>query len=244
MTTKLGRLYIGTSGYQYDHWRGKFYPKDLPKSAWFKYYADRFDTVEINNTFYNLPEEATFKKWRGAAPKGFTYALKYSRYGTHMKRLKDPASHLDNFVPRAKLLGPRLGPILVQLPPNWHADPERLDAFLGAAPRALRWCVEFRDKSWLVSDIFDVLRKYAAALCIHDMIDDHPRELTSDWTYMRFHGDHYEGSYSGQALWGFARFIINRLLDGIDVYAYFNNDQRAFAPQNATRLREMIEDKL
>lgn len=117
--------HIGTSGYQYDHWEGPFYPKGLPKKQWFAHYAGIFDTVEINNTFYNLPSEKTFRSWRGAAPRGFLFVLKFSRYGTHMKKLKDPADSIGAFLDRARLLEDRLGPILVQLPPNWRADPER-----------------------------------------------------------------------------------------------------------------------
>ena len=147
MSRYQGELRIGTSGYHYDHWKGVFYPEDLPKTEWFSYYARQFDTVEINNTFYRLPEATTFEAWRRQAPKGFCYALKFSRYGSHIVRLKKPRDTIGKFLKRADRLGEFLGPILVQLPPNWKADPERLAAFLKAAPNDYRWAVEFRDRS-------------------------------------------------------------------------------------------------
>ncbi len=179
MARRPGKLRIGTSGYQYDDWRGRFYPKTLPKSAWFAHYAEHFDAVEINATFYRLPEAATFERWRDAAPKGFCYALKFSRYGTHLKRLKDAADTIGLFIERARLLGPSLGPILVQLPPRWRVNVARLAAFLEAAPKQYRWAVEFRDPSWLCEDIYALLRKHRAALCIHDLIEQHPRVRTT-----------------------------------------------------------------
>jgi uncharacterized protein YecE (DUF72 family) len=237
MARRRGKLRIGTSGYQYDDWRGLFYPEDLPKSAWFAYYAQRFDAVELNATFYRLPEAATFERWREAAPKGFCYALKFSRYGTHLKRLKEPADTIGLFIERARLLGPSLGPILVQLPPRWHVDPDRLDAFLEAAPKRYRWAVELRDPSWLCEDVYALLRKHGAALCVHDLIERHPRVRTADWVYLRFHGDEYTGSYSPQALSAAARRIRVHLADGHDVYAFFNNDIGGHAVRNAADLR-------
>lgn len=236
-----GTLRIGTSGYQYDHWRGPFYPDDLPKSRWFEHYAGRFDTVEVNNTFYHLPGADTFERWRAAAPAGFCYALKYSRYGTHMKRLKDPEAHLGRFLEAARGLGPALGPILVQLPPRWRADPERLAAFLDAAPGDCRWTVEVRDERWLCDEVFAVLESHGAALCIHDMLPDHPRRLTADWVYLRFHGDHYQGSYSSAFLAARAEEIRADLAAGRDVYAYFNNDEAGHAVRNASELKALLE---
>jgi uncharacterized protein YecE (DUF72 family) len=235
-----GELRVGTSGYQYRHWRGDFYPKALPLSTWFEHYSSRFDTVEINNTFYNLPEPDHFDRWRQAAPPGFRFALKYSRYGTHMKKLKEPAPVLETFLERAERLRTRLGPILVQLPPHWGADVERLDAFLRVAPRRHRFAVELRDPRWLSQEVFDVLRGRGAALVIHDRIPDHPVLLTADWTYLRFHGQDYGGSYSPQALSGQGRRIRRWLGEGHDVYAYFNNDVGGHAPRNAADLRRYV----
>lgn len=236
-----GTLRIGTSGYQYDHWKGVFYPEDIPKNRWFDHYARHFDTVEINNTFYQLPQESTFDGWHEQAPAGFCYALKFSRYGSHLKRLKDPQGPIDKFIRRAERLKSFLGPILVQLPPHWNVNAERLAAFLEAAPKTYRWAVEFRDPSWLCEEIYAILQEHQAALCIHDMIDDHPRRITADWTYLRFHGDHYTGSYSYQFLSAQAQRIRESLAGGLDVFAYFNNDQHGYAVQNAADLKRYLQ---
>ncbi|MGQ4878549.1 DUF72 domain-containing protein [Billgrantia sp. LNSP4103-1] len=241
---RQGRLRIGTSGYQYRHWKDRFYPGVLAQKEWFGYYAEQFDTVEINNTFYNLPQAATFDKWKEAAPSSFEYALKFSRYGSHMKRLKDPEQSLDAFLEVAQRLGEHLGPILVQLPPNWKSRPERLDAFLAEAPNSYRWAVELRDADWLNDEVYDVLRGHRAALCLHDMLERHPRVFTTDWTYLRFHGHHYAGSYSRQYLVAEANRVAELLHEGCDVYAFFNNDQKAHAPRNALDLRRFVNDRL
>ncbi|HWP26835.1 MAG TPA: DUF72 domain-containing protein [Xanthobacteraceae bacterium] len=234
------RLRVGTSGYQYDHWRGVFYPADLPKSQWFAFYARHFDTVEINNTFYRLPGPHVFDAWAAAAPPRFLYALKFSRYGTHRKRLRDPARLIELFLSRARRLKSCLGPVLVQLPPRWQANAERLEAFLAAVPQPPRWVIEFRDPSWLSEPIFALLAKYKVALCVHDMIPDHPRRLTADFTYLRFHGRAYGGSYTPQQLAAQARRIRGYLADGIHVYAYFNNDAGGHAVRNALDLRRYV----
>jgi len=240
---RRGVLRVGTSGYQYDHWVGVFYPPDLPRSRWFEHYAQRFDTVEINNTFYGLPGEDTFDSWRRRAPEGFCYALKFSRYGSHIKRLRDPADTIGVFLERARRLGDGLGPILVQLPPRWRADPERLDAFLEAAPPEHRWAVEFRDADWLREPVLKVLRKHGAALVVHDMIEKHPQAVTADWVYLRFHGpeERYRGDYPHQALAAWARRIEEYLSVGLDVYAYFNNDWGGHAAFDAADLRRYVE---
>jgi len=240
------RLHVGTSGYQYDDWKGPFYPEDVPKRRWFEHYASTFDTVEVNSTFYHLQKPETFDDWRERAPADFGYALKLSRYGTHQKRLKDPEQWIGTFLEGAEHLNDRLGPILVQLPPKWRADPARLDDFLSAAPERHRWAVEFRDPSWLCQEVYDLLRAHDAALVIHDLIDDHPREITAGWVYLRFHGPNagepYQGAYSPQALSGAARRIRRHLDEGRDVYAYFNNDVDANAPSNALDLRRYVEE--
>lgn len=233
-------LRIGTSGWQYDHWQGLFYPPGLTRRAWFDHYAAHFDTVEINNTFYRLPAPAVFEDWRERAPAGFLYAVKVSRFATHLKHLLDPESTLGLFAARAELLGPHLGPVLVQLPPRWAPDPGRLSAFLDAAPRSWRFTVEVRDPRWLVPEVYSVLVDHGAALCIHDRIDRHPRELTTDWTYVRFHGGRRDGGYEPQALSAWASWIAARLADGIAVYAYFNNDLGGHAIRDAEALRRYL----
>jgi len=237
---RRARAYIGASGYQYGHWRGVFYPETLPKKQWFEHYSRNFDTVEINNTFYRLPDASTFDAWREEAPRNFCYALKFSRYGSHLKCLKDAESTIGRFMRRAKRLGPHLGPILVQLKPHWGLDLDRLCGFLRAAPMERRWAFEFRDPAWLCDEVFGLLRKHNAALCIHDMLEEHPYELTTGWVYLRFHGDHYGGSYSHQFLAACAKRIATHLGDGLDVYAYFNNDAQGCAVRNALDLSRYV----
>ena len=236
-----GNIRIGTSGYQYKHWRDVFYPKDLPQKRWFEYYAERFDTVEINNTFYHLPAAETFDDWHRRAPSGFCYALKFSRYGTHLKHLKQPDSTIPLFLDRAERLNDRLGPILVQLPPAWKCDLPRLSAFLDAAPKQHRWAVEFRNPTWLNDGVYALLRRHNTALCIHDLIPNHPHVLTADWLYLRYHGASAEGGdYSHQALTAQADFIQRHVADKLDVYAYFNNDAYGFAVKNALDLKRYV----
>lgn len=240
MEARRAALRIGTSGYQYDHWKGLFYPEGLPKQRWFEHYAGTFDTVELNNTFYRLPPLGVFERWRRRAPPGFCFAVKYSRFGTHRKRLRDPADTLGRFLANARGLGRALGPILVQLPPRWHVDPERLEAFFEAADRRHRWVVEFRDPSWLCESVFRILERSGAALCIHDLLPDHPRRVTADFTYLRFHGSRYSGSYSSDELARAAEAVEGFLGQGWDVYAYFNNDLGGHAVRNALELEALL----
>ena len=240
-----GRLRIGTSGWQYRDWRGPVYPRDLPTKSWFAHYATLFDTVELNSTFYRMPAPETFDAWARQAPPGFLYALKLGAFGSHRMKLRDAATWLPNHVERARRLGPHLGPTLVQLPPRWRANPERLDEFLTAAPRALRWAVELRDETWVRDDVFAVLRRHRAALCLHDLLPRQPRILTTDWTYLRFHGPDaverkYHGRYGGRRLWRIADEIAHWLDAGHDVYAYFNNDFHGDAVRDATWLRDRV----
>lgn len=242
MSTGQGQLRVGTSGYQYAHWRGVFYPGDLPKADWFTYYAEHFDTAEINNTFYRLPAAETFAGWRRQTPPGFCYALKFSRYGSHLKHLKEPHDSIAKFLGRAARLKEYLGPILMQLPPRWDVNPDRLATFLTAAPRGCRWAVEFRDPRWLCDAVFRVLRDHNAALCIHDLIADHPRQLTADWVYLRFHGGSEGGNYPPQALRSQARRIRPYLMRGLDVFVYFNNDAHGYAVRNAADLKRYLRE--
>ena len=201
----IGRAPRRLSGWSYRDWRGVVYPSDVPASRWFAAYAELFDTVELNNTFYRLPPEQTVERWREQAPAGFVYAVKVGAFGTHRKKLGDPTGWLDRHLDRVRRLGSSAGPQLVQLPPRWRRNDERLDEFLDAAPDDLRWAVEVRDRSWLHDDVFDVLARHGAALCVHDLLRDHPWELTTDWAYVRFHGPDpdrpYHGRYGGRRLW-------------------------------------------
>ncbi len=243
VTRRKPALRVGTSGWQYDHWRGLFYPKPLPRRRWFAWYAQHFDSVEVNATFYRLPEPHIFDAWRDEAPEGFSFALKFSRYGSHLKHLQDPRGSIGAFLERARRLGDRLGPILVQLPPRWRPDLGRLDAFLAAAPRSRRWAVEFRDPRWLGDATWALLRRHRAALCVHDLLEDHPRVVTTDWVYLRFHGVRHGGRYSPQALAAEARRIRRHLACGRDVHAYFNNDRGGYAVRNAADLRRYVKGR-
>ncbi len=223
------RARVGCSGWSYADWRGVVYPSDARPSEWFGCYAERFDTVEINNTFYRLPAVTTVEGWAKQAPPGFTYAVKLGQFGSHRMKLKDAATWLPNHRDRVAHLGSSLGPNLVQLPPRWRRNADRLDEFLTVAPSSRRWAVELRDPSWLHDDVYETLARHGAALCIHDLLPDHPWITTTDWTYLRFHGPRaleqkYQGRYGGRRLWRVAKRIHEWLDDGTDVYAYFNND--------------------
>jgi uncharacterized protein YecE (DUF72 family) len=232
----------------YPDWRGRFYPPGLTQREWFAYYAGRFDTVELNTTFYRLPSVEAVERWAALAPAGFTYALKLGAFGSHRMKLRDAASWLPNHLDRARRLGRAQGPTLVQLPPGWKRDAARLDDFLAAAGELgpdIRWSVELRDARWLHDDVFDALRRHGAALCIHDLLADHPWERTADWTYVRFHGPHaqehaYHGRYTGRRLWRAADRLASWRATGADVYVYFNNDVDACAVDDARWLRERL----
>jgi uncharacterized protein YecE (DUF72 family) len=240
-----GRAHVGCSGWNYKDWRGIVYPQGLPVKRWFSHYATLFDTVEINNTFYRLPPPSTVEHWAAQAPPGFTYALKLGQFGSHRMKLRDAETWLPNHIDRIERLGPHLGPTLVQLPPRWRRNVERLDEFLTVAPKRFRWAVELREPSWVHDDVFEVLRRHGAALCLHDLLADHPWERTTDWTYVRFHGPDalnvkYWGAYTGRRLWRVADRLQRWLDDGIDVYAYFNNDYHGHAVTDATWLRDRL----
>ncbi|MEZ5180992.1 MAG: DUF72 domain-containing protein [Acidimicrobiales bacterium] len=240
-----GEARIGCSGWQYREWRGVAYPAELPQRRWFEHYAATFDTVELNTTFYRLPAPSTVEAWRDRAPDGFRYAVKVGRFGTHRKKLRDPATWLANHLDRAERLDEHLGPQLLQLPPHWHRDAPRLDAMLAAAPERHRWAVELRDPSWLHDEVFEVLRAHRAALCIHDLLDDHPWERTADWTYLRFHGpeattDAYGGRYGPERLEAVADRLDEWRTEGTDVWAYFNNDRGGHAWTDARWLAERL----
>lgn len=241
----MARAHVGCSGWMYKDWRGIVYPERLPMKRWFEHYATMFDTVEINNTFYRLPPPSTVEAWAAQAPAGFLYAIKLGQFGSHRMKLRDAASWMPNHLDRAQRFGPSLGPTLVQLPPRWKRNVERLDEFLSVAPRTMRWAVELRDASWLHDDVFSLLQRHGAALCIHDLLPDHPWELTADWTYVRFHGPNaldrkYWGLYGGRRLRPAADRLGAWLDDGHDVFAYFNNDYEGSAVKDAKWLARRL----
>src|SRR5918996_5242881 len=189
---------IGCSGWQYKHWRGDFYGYDHPLKRWFEHYASVFDTVEINNTFYRLPEASTFAGWASRAPMRFLFAVKASRFLTHMKKLKDPEEPIERLFSRMRALGRHLGPVLYQLPPGWKLDRERLEHFLQALPRGVRHVLEFREPTWYADDVLKMLDRHRIALCLHDMRGSATgRERVGPFVYVRFHGatGKYGGSY-------------------------------------------------
>jgi uncharacterized protein YecE (DUF72 family) len=245
----LGRLRVGCSGWQYRDWRGVVYPQDLPQRRWFEHYQTLFDTVELNATFYRLPAPETVDKWAAAADNGFQYAVKLGAFGTHRMKLRDAGSWLPNHLDRVDRLGVHAGPTLVQMPPRWKRNVERLDEFLSIAPPSRRWAVEPRDPSWLHDDVFEVLRRHGAALCIHDLLPDMPFQLTADWTYLRFHGPDplhqpYHGAYGCARLRPWADRLTGLIERGVDVHAYFNNDWDGHAVSDARELRVQITDLL
>lgn len=233
---------IGCSGWQYRHWRGSFYPAELPQSRWLEYYAGRFDTVEINNSFYRLPEAATFASWGRRAPRGFVYAVKASRFLTHMKKLKDPVEPLKLFFTRARRLEHAFGPVLYQLPPRWPLNLERLETFLRALPRGRRHAIEFRDPSWYAPESLALLERHGVALCLHDMPGSASgRQTVGPFAYVRFHGTQkYAGRYADRTLDEWAEWLAGCATQGRAVYAYFNNDTGGHAPRDAVRLRDRI----
>lgn len=248
---------IGCSGWQYTHWRGDFYPAELPTSRWFAHYALQFDTVEINNSFYRLPEAATFERWRAQAPARFTYAVKASRFLTHMKKLKDPEDPLYRFFDNVKHLGPTLGPILYQLPPRWPVNLERLAIFLQAlaptwrraagADPGPRHAIEFREPSWYDDRVLALLEQHGVALCLHDMQESASgRRVVGPFIYVRFHfgESRYGGAYDDARLDEWGHWLADQADRGRDVFAYFNNDVGGHAPRDAVRLRNRVKRRL
>ena len=237
-------LHVGTSGWQYAHWRRVFYPAGLPQGSWLPYFADRFQTVEVNNTFYSLPEKSVFESWRHATPSDFVFALKMSRYLTHLKRLHDPGEPVERFMERARGLGPKLGPVLIQLPPRYSQNLELLDQTLKCFPQSTRVAVEFRDESWFTEETRSLLERCGAALCLADT----PRRRqpiwrTADWGFVRFHegsGAHAPG-YERDVLRRWVARIADTWSRGADVFAYFNNDTAGHAIRDAIVFAELAE---
>ncbi len=241
------QIRVGCSGWQYKHWKADFYPGDLPQSRWFDHYALSFDTVEINNSFYRLPPAETFARWREQAPGRFLYAVKASRFLTHMKKLKDPEDPLFRFFENARHLGPHLGPVLYQLPPGWGLDLARFEHFLRALPRGYRHTVEFRETSWYDERVYELLRRHDVALCLHDMQGSATgRMVVGPFVYVRFHHGtaKYGGRYPDDRLDEWADWLALRIADGLDVFAYFNNDTGGHAPRDAVRLRDRLHVRL
>lgn len=242
----VGRIRIGTSGWQYASWREVVYPATIPKTKWFSHYVSLFDTVEVNSSFYGLPSEAAVTKWRDEAPPDFLFAVKVGGGFTHRRHLNGAAQSLATHCDRFRTLGALWGPNLLQLPPRWRCDAPRLDDALSAAPTDARWAVEVRHRSWLDDTVFDVLRKHGAALVVHDLIEgEHPRVLTTDWSYLRLHGPGgpdrpYTDRYPRDRLERWGQWVIDVADRGYPVDVYFDNDVGGAAVADAIVLREVV----
>lgn len=242
-------LWIGTSGWQYRHWLGKLYERGVPTDRWFERYAAAFDTVELNVTFYRQPRPAVFEGWARRAPEGFRFAVKASRFLTHVMRLREPRDSVDILLEGASRLGDHLGPILIQLPPDMAVEPGRLEETLAAFPRGVRVAVEPRHQSWFDDEIRDVLHHHDAALCLADRRG--PRTptdrawATATWGYARFHagGAQPRGCYSERALTTWLNRIVGLWPADADVYLYWNNDFRGCAPRDAAAFARLAEDR-
>jgi uncharacterized protein YecE (DUF72 family) len=231
---------VGTSGWHYKHWLGPVYPKDLPALAW---YAHSFRAVELNNTFYRLPTESALETWRATVPADFRFAVKGSRFITHMKKLKDPEVALNRFFNCVDLLHSKVGPIVFQLPPNWPVDVDRLADFLQALPKAHRYAFEFRHSSWHTERVYQLLNRHRSALCIYHLAGfTSPLEITTDFAYLRLHGPggKYQGLYDTGTLSLWADRIWSWNIKA--AWVFFDNDDSGFAIQNAREFCDMLGD--
>jgi uncharacterized protein YecE (DUF72 family) len=239
----MAAIHIGTSGWHYKHWVGTFYPERTPASKMFAFYCERFDTVELNNTFYCLPKPAGLERWRESSPANFCFAAKGSRFITHMKKLKDPETALAKYFDAIERLHDKLGPILFQLPPGWTFDADRFAAFLTALPSHQRYAFEFRNPTWDNLQAYELLAKHRAGYCIFDLAGyQSPMHISADISYIRLHGPggKYQGSYSDDALRRWAKQIEDWSKRLNAIYVYFDNDDSGYAAHNALRLKEML----
>lgn len=236
-------VHIGTSGWHYKHWLGPFYPPKLPASRRLEFYTQHFDTVELNNTFYRLPTEKGVDQWREGTPPGFRFAAKGSRFLTHMKKLKDPDVGVGRYFEKVERLARKLGPIVFQLPPFWEVDVGRLEGFLRALPAGHRYAFELRNPTWHCEPVYRLLREHNAAFCIFEIAGFRTEPwITADFTYVRLHGPGgaYQGSYNEETLAQWADRIANWRQKLKAVYVYFDNDQAAFAVENALTLKRLV----
>ncbi len=233
-------IHIGTSGWNYDDWIGRFYPGDIKNHELLSEYAKTFSTVELNNSHYQLPKPDAVQDWVDQSPSSFIFSCKAHRYITHAKKLTDPEEGLGLMMDALRPLGNKLGPILFQLPGRWKVNRERLTSYLQALPKGYRYAFEFRDTSWLCRDVYGLLREHQVALCFYDYKGYRsPEEITADFVYIRLHGPNqaaYTGSYDGRTLAAYARKIKTWSESGMDVYCYFDNDQNGCAPADARDL--------
>jgi uncharacterized protein YecE (DUF72 family) len=243
---RRGAIHIGTSGWNYPHWRGRFYPERLLAQDMLPFYAERLETVEINKSHYRLLKTEEVTNWAAQVPAQFRFACKAHRFTTHNKKLKNPVASTEKFFPPLNPLGRKLGPILFQLPPKWRANPERLDTFLAAMPKGHRYAVEFRDPSWYCDAVTAILKRHRAAFCIYELAGHvSPETVTAPFVYVRLHGPDgkYQGCYDDAALRDWAGKIRVWSSAGKAVYCYFDNDDSAYAAFNAMRLRALLDQR-
>jgi uncharacterized protein YecE (DUF72 family) len=243
-----GKILIGTSGFSYKDWIGRFYPEDLPSNQWLEFYSQNFTTLEFNNTFYRIPRPQTFINWKKRVPSDFVFSVKVNQRITHWKRLKIDSNDWGFFWQRASLLGEKLGVLLFQLPPSFKKDSQRLAKFLEQYKPPVRFAFEFRHQSWFDQEIYQILKAFNCSLVFHDAqaFPRPPFKATADFVYIRFHGQEvlYNYEYSSDQLKGWAEKIIRWQKQGRDIFAYFNNDPEAFAVKNAKELLEMVEGQI
>lgn len=239
-----GKTYIGTSGWNYKHWKEPFYPEDLPQNQWLEYFKEYINTVEINNTFYNTPSKETFEHWRDTVPDDFAFSIKVNRYITHMKKLKDPEESLKS-LEFYDILQEKIKVVLIQLPPNWGFDEKRLRNFVKKLPAKFNYTMEFRDRSWINKTTASILNDHNIAFCIYELGGfESPHIVTADFVYIRLHGPErkkYKGKYNMQQLNDWARQINQWRVKELDVFLYFDNDEQGFAAQNAMELQELLK---
>jgi uncharacterized protein YecE (DUF72 family) len=238
-----GPIHIGTSGWHYRHWVGPFYPPGMPASRYLGFYREHFAAAEINGSFYRMPSNETLAAWRDAVPKDFRFTAKASRFITHAKKLALPIAQYERFFDGIGTLGPKLGPILLQLPPRWRLNQERLAAFIDALPKRYRYAFEFREPSWLTKDVYALLERHRASLCLYHIAGfESPIEVTTDFVYIRLHGPgaKYQGTYDDAALKAWARRIRAWSRGGKAVWCFFDNDQNGYAAKDALRLESML----
>lgn len=239
------KIYIGTSGWAYKHWMGTFYPTGTKLKNRFPYYLEKFNTVEINNTFYRMPSDETFVNWKNSTNEDFVYVIKANKFITHNKKLHDPELILPPFLEQVQLLGKKLGPILFQLPPFMKSNRELLEKFLQALPKKFRFVFEFRHPDWYKDEVFDLLEKYNCAFCIYELAGHiSPIKITANFVYLRLHGpgNKYQGSYSDQTLQEWANECL-KWSKTKDVFVYFDNDEQGYAAFNALKLQELVNQK-
>lgn len=238
-------IYIGTSGWSYKHWKGTFYPEKTKAAEQLDYYQQLFDTVEINNSFYRLPSVETIEHWVESVSKDFLFSVKASRYITHLKRLHDAGPAFDEFLARILKFKTKLGPILFQLPPNLKYNRERLQTFLEHLPKTYRYVFEFRNEEWYNEEVYDLLTKHNCAFCIFEFAGDFtPETITADFVYVRLHGpgkNKYQGSYTDDQLNDWAKKCKKWQRKHLDVFIYFDNDEKGYAGFNAKTLKEIIK---